>query len=153
GTVQTSRHILAAFIAFLLLGTAVTRAQFEDTPAEGASSDGKLGPKLDQALTKTIRIGVKVKAVGGPVKGIVATVPVPIEWPEQKVKIVKEDFSAGVHQASYRTVEPGGAKQMIISIPTMTSGEELHAILSLEITRYSVLPPEDTSVYKECARD
>jgi hypothetical protein len=145
--------LIAALIAFLILGAAIARAQFEDTPSSGTASDGKLGPKLDQALTKTIKVGVKVKAVGGPVKGIVATLPIPIEWPEQKVKVVNEDFSAGAHQVAYRTVEPGGAKQMIVTIPTMTSGEELHAIVSLEITRYSVLPPEDTSVYKECTRE
>jgi len=138
---------ISLFLLFSCLA-APTRAQFEEAdPAKAA-----VGPKLDQALTKTIKIGVRVKAVGGPCKGIVCTVPVPIDWPEQKVKIGEEDLSPGVHQMNYRTLGEG-AKQMIVQIPQLPAGEEAHALVTFEITRYSVEPPEDTSVFKECAKD
>jgi Transglutaminase-like superfamily len=137
----------SCLIALLCLA-APAWAQFEDAdPAKAAS-----GLKLDQALTKKIKIGVKVRAIGGPCKGIVATVPIPIDWPEQKVVPGEEDLSPGVHQMNYRTLGEG-AKQMIVQIPQLPNGEEVHAYVTFEITRYSVEPPDDPSVYKECPKD
>src|SRR4051794_513353 len=66
---------LALFVAAALLCVAPALAQFDDKPDPSA---GKNGPKIDESLTKKIKIGVKVKAVGGPVKGVRATIPVPI---------------------------------------------------------------------------
>jgi hypothetical protein len=124
--------------------------QFDDVPASGTTS--AKGAKLDQALTKKIKIGVKVRAVGGPCKGIVATFPVPMDWPEQKVKIAEQDLSAGVHEMKHRMLS-GGAKQMIVQIPNLAPGEEARAIITFEVTRHSVVKPEDTSIFKESPKD
>jgi hypothetical protein len=139
--------ITLLYVAFV----APARAQFDQDSTKTTAS-GDNGPKLGSAQTKTIKIGVKIKAVGGPCRGIVASVPIPTDWPEQKVKTGEEDLSPGVHHVTYRTLE-GGVKQMIITIPTLAAGEEAHALVSFEVTRSSLDPPEDTSVYKECAKD
>ena len=41
----------------------------------------------------------------------------------------------------------GTAKQMVVNIPQVAEGKEVHAILTLEITRHTLLPPEETDVY------
>lgn len=133
---------LAVFLFLVSVGLA--NAQFEG----GADH----GPKLDQALTKRFKIGVTVRAVGGPCKGIVGTMPVPTEWPEQKVEQVDEDLSPGVRNVHYREID-GGVKQMVINIPNLSPGEEAHAFAIFEVTRSSQLPPDDTSMYKEAALD
>jgi hypothetical protein len=141
---------LAFFTAVALLCAAPVLAQFEDKPDPNV---GKNGPKIDESLTKKIKIGVKVKAVGGPVKGVRATIPVPLNWPEQKVSLGEEDLSAGVSHPTYRMLDNGGAKQMIVTIPNIVAGEEARALVTFEVTRSSILPPEDTSIYKECAKE
>ena len=45
-----------------------------------------------------------VTAEGGPCTDLYATLPVPDEWPEQKVRIVAEDVSPGVRNLRYRTL-------------------------------------------------
>jgi hypothetical protein len=147
------RKILLILACFLCWGNlAPAWAQFEDAAPGAGDSAGK-GPQLGDALTKKIKIGVRVKAVGGPIRGITATVPVPIDWPEQKVTIGEEDLSPGVHHSTYRTLDGGGAKQMVISIPNIAAGEEAHALVTFEVTRHSLLPPEDTSIYKEPVKE
>ena len=46
---------------------------------------------------------------------------VPVEWPEQTVKIVKEDISPGA-KVTYRTIG-GAVQQMIVSVPFLPAGE------------------------------
>jgi transglutaminase-like putative cysteine protease len=144
------RNIFALLLpgACCLLLALPAQAQFDvGTPAASAK-----GPKLGESLTKKMKIGVSVTAVGGTCRGIVSTVPVPTDWPEQKVTILDEDLSPSIHKVSYRTID-GGAKQMVVTMPELRSGEEAHAYVTFEFTRYSLLPPEDTTIYKEAPKD
>lgn len=105
------------------------------------------GPKLGEQLTQKLRVGIVVKAEGGHCEGIVATTPIPIEWPEQKVKVLEDDLSASVRDLEYRLID-GTVKQMVLTIPYLAAGEECHAITTLEITRSSLLPPESTEDFE-----
>ena len=92
-----------------------------------------------------MRLGVVVTA---PVacKGINATTPIPMDWPEQQTKVVAEDFSPGVKNVSYRTVS-GTVKQMIMQMPFIPPGDECRAVITVEFTRYALLPPLDTTIF------
>ena len=102
-------------------------------------------PKLQTGLTQRLQVGVKVTAVGGPCKGIVATVPVPLEWPEQQLKIVNEELTPTVKPVKYRVT--GGLRQMLIEIPQLPAGQEAKAVITFEVYRSSSVPPENTSTY------
>ena len=136
-----SFHALAATagIAFSFAATTV-RAQFEDIKTPG--------PRLDKTIVEKIKIGMTITAQGGPCNGIYGTAPVPTEWREQKVQILREDVSPNVHKVEYRTLAGGTAKQMIVHVPHLNPGEEAHAYVIFEITRRTLLPPEDKSVFK-----
>ena len=125
------------------------RAQFEEADPAKAG----MGPKLDQALTKKIKIGVSVKAVGGPCKGIVCTVPFPIDWPEQKVKIRRGRSFARRASSELPHAGAGAEANDRADAATARPAKRRIALVTFEITRYSANPPEDTSVYKECAKD
>jgi transglutaminase-like putative cysteine protease len=88
-------------------------------------------------------MGVTVRATGA-VTGIVATTPVPMDWPEQKVKIVGEEKSASVGRISYRTLD-GGVKQMVVTIPRLAAGDEAQAIVTFEIAKCRILEPLETA--------
>ena len=85
-----------------------------------------------------------VSAAGGPVGRLTGTTTVPMKWPEQGVKLVSQDLSPGV-TVSYKSY--GTAKQMIVDIPRVADGKEVHAILTMEITRHTLLPPDETDLY------
>jgi transglutaminase-like putative cysteine protease len=130
------RHTLAA-VAFLLISLAPAMAQFVEGDPGGA--------KLGQSQTQKWRCGMVVTAVGGACKGIVGYAPVPIEWPEQQVQVLEEDVSPGV-KISYQIVD-GTAKVMTVKIPHLEAGREARAVVTFEIRRSVMLPPEDTDAF------
>jgi hypothetical protein len=105
------------------------------------AADKEAPPNLGEETTSQWRFGVVVNARGGSVTGIQATLPVPTDWPEQKVKIVGEEISPMVRKISYRTLD-GGVKQMLVTIPRLRAGDEARAIVTFEITKREILEPD-----------
>jgi len=128
-------------IAISLASTLPGTAQDESSAAKSAA---ERGPKLADPVVQKWKIGMSVAVAGGPVGRLTGTTTVPIDWPEQSVKIVDQDLSPGV-RISYKSF--GTAKQMVVIIPRVADGGEAHALLTLEITRHKLLPPDDTDLY------
>src|SRR5215510_8568596 len=76
----------------------------------------------DESITKW-RFGVTLKAAASPATGIRATLPVPMDWPEQSVKKIDEHKSHNVGGITYSVLD-GGVKQMIVTVPRLALGEE-----------------------------
>jgi transglutaminase-like putative cysteine protease len=93
------------------------------------------------------RVGAEIAATRGPCRDIVAMVAVPLECPEQQVRIVDEDFSPEVRDVSYRMLGDG-ARQMLISIPALPDGATARAVLTVEVSTRPILPPEETASLK-----
>jgi hypothetical protein len=104
------------------------------------------GIRLGESKVSQWKFGVVVRAAGA-TTGAKATLPVPMDWPEQAVKIVKEEKSPGVGSVTYRTLN-GGVKQMIVTIPRLPAGEEASAVVTFEIDKREILEPADTAVYQ-----
>ena len=136
---KTPLHPLPLLLA--LLAAAVS------SPARGQFADpetGSAAPTLGDARTQKYRVGVSVTAEGGTCRDIYATLPVPADWPEQKVQILQEDISPDVRSLRYRML-PGGVKQMIVEIPSLHAGDKAHAIVTFSLERMSIIPPVDTA--------
>lgn len=104
------------------------------------------GIKLDKELTQRWKVGMSITAAAGPCGGIFGTATVPTDWPEQNVRVVEEDFSPEISAVKYRTLE-NGVKQMLISIARLEAGKEAHAFVTFEVTRSSILGPNDTDQF------
>jgi hypothetical protein len=113
-------------------------AQFKDSEPGGAQITGK-------SEVSRWRIGLMIKSSGGACKGIFGYAPVPAEWPEQQVQIIKEDVSPGA-RIQYETVD-GGVKLMTVSIAQLPANAEAKALVTFEVRRTEILPPENTDVY------
>jgi hypothetical protein len=111
-----------------------------------AVSDDR-GIRLGEQTTSKWRFGVIVKAVGGPVTGIRATLPVPMDWPEQMVKKVSEEKMPNVNAVTFRTLD-GGVKQMVVNIARLPTGSEASAVVTFEVVKCHIEPPLDTSIYR-----
>ncbi len=118
-------------------------------PAWGQFKEGSVepeGPKTGKAQVTRWRVGVIIKASGGACKGLAGYMPVPTEWPEQEVNTVEEDVTQGA-RVSYEMVD-GGVKIMNVKIGQIPSGQEAKALVTVEIRRSAILPPENTDIYK-----
>ncbi|GIW95579.1 MAG: transglutaminase [Pirellulaceae bacterium] len=102
---------------------------------------GPAGPKLGDAVVQRWKLGVEITAQA-PCVGIFATAPVPVDWPEQKVQIVEEEISPEVAQVGYRTLDDG-VTQMLVHIPQLAPGRTAKALVTVQITRHVLLPPDN----------
>jgi hypothetical protein len=112
---------------------------------QGFAEPETKGAQLGRSEVQGLQIGMVVTAQGGPCRGIVASAPVPAEWPEQHVDEAKRDISPAVADVTYRTVGP--LRQVAVSMPTIPAGDDCHALLTYELKRYALLPPKDTSIF------
>ncbi len=126
-----------AFVGVLLCA-ATASAQFQ----EGGENAALLGE------SKTLRWqgGVTVKAKGGVCRGIVATIPVPVDWPEQSVIISDEEVTPQVRVNQGKNVK--AVPQMVVTIRSLQMGKDAKALLTYEVTRYMQKPPTDPEKYK-----
>jgi hypothetical protein len=104
------------------------------------------GVQLDTAEKQLWRCGVQIRAVGGPCAGLFGTISVPTDWPEQTVRIHKEDVTPNVRKTAYRMIDQG-VKQMTIAIPNLAGGELARSAVVFEVERYSLKPPPDTTIF------
>jgi hypothetical protein len=107
--------------------------------------------RLENPRTERWQIGMNVTATGA-CTGIVATLPVPLDWPEQQVKIVGQELSRQIRSVSYRTLPPGGARQMVIAIPRLAAGETASALVTFEVVKHDILGLEDAAEWSVPSR-
>lgn len=136
-------RIRTLFVLAALLCPGSSWAQFDNVQPAEAESEAVLGT----SKTTKYQVGVKIQAVGGPCAGLVATIPVPADWPEQTVRLADEQVSPAVQRVAYRMVE-GTVKEMMISVPRLNPGETAVALITVEVERRSASPPTDTSGLK-----
>jgi hypothetical protein len=134
---------LASTVALLFLvfvpGIAARAADDAKTEKPAARD---AGPKLGEATVQKWKFGMIVSATGGAVTHVNCTTTVPIPWPEQSVKLVGEpDLSPGV---TVKYTNYGTGKQMVANFARVTPDKEAHAFVTVEVTRHTLLPPDDT---------
>lgn len=108
-------------------------------PKDAASG---LGPRLGEARTETYYIGVSATADRGACSGLLATLPVPMDWPEQTVTVLKEKKSPHVTRLEYKVLGEG-VKQMRLQVASLPEKEEAHVLLTVKVERRALLPPAD----------
>jgi len=131
--------VCCCWLTAMMLSPAAVKAQFLDEAPAGGVSFGK-------EETHRYQIGVRVTASQGACKKILATIPVPQDWPEQSVRMVGEEVSSQVRKVSERKLN--GVTQMIVEIPLINKGDEAHALRTYEIRRRAIIGPEETSQYR-----
>ena len=117
-------------------------------PVPVPSGSGSSGATLGALATRSVqrwRIGVIIKGAGGAYKRITATTSAPMDWPEQRVRVVAEESSPGV-RITYQMLEEG-ARQMTILIPGLGPDDEAKGLVTFEIERVLTRPPTDTDQY------
>lgn len=137
------------------LGIFSTGSEAQESKGRPKKSDApkKLNPAVDNEIdvqygpehVTTQDIGVTIKAIAGSVKEAYGTLQIPTNWPEQSVRVVKENITAGVRNSKDR--ETGLLKQFLFHIPFIEAGKEETALFSLEYIRKDILLPGDTSAF------
>ena len=148
---------LFGLILFLILMIPVTRqtcqAQISfgslDKEAAAKSENPKEtdGATLGASFTRKYRAGMILEAAAGsPCTNVFGTVPVPMEFPEQKIRILEENFPDNI-RVGYRELKEGGAKELVLKMRTLRAGQRVEVSVLTEVTRFQQFPPKQTDGY------
>ena len=103
-------------------------------------------PALELADPRTyqLKIGIHISAPESPAKTVVATAPIPMDWPEQKVRLLSEKKSPHVRMSE--EIQPGQAALMKLQVAQIPKGGTAFVERLYEVTRYRTkfkLPADD----------
>lgn len=160
-----------SFFWLLALGAsapiAVVRAQSESTPVQPAvtatspdtasnlaTKPGTATPALKSVSPPSARekimywqVGVTVTPKNWLVKGGTARMPIPSDWPEQKVILFSEEPGTGLKYEG--KVIDGGLHILEVDIPSIPKGEKAEMLVTYQIALSPLPPPEQTSTLKK----
>jgi hypothetical protein len=121
--------ITRAFMYMLLVGAGQPGESRQlESPAGGVVN-------LDQSRTFRLRIGIRVNAADGPVQRAVAAVAVPIDWPEQQVRVLDTEHPTGTQVQNRRAGDT--AEQMLLRLPRLGGGSTATVVRRFEVTRWT----------------
>ncbi|GAA5505175.1 transglutaminase domain-containing protein [Novipirellula caenicola] len=130
-------------------GLALSQLALADDPVQPESSDASDEPDavpsrltFDSPQIQQWRIGMVLTT---PVMctNVIATFPVPTEWPEQKVTVVNRVIDPIVRAWEVRDLA-SGAKQVALQIPQVPAGARVEMTFVFQIERSRILPPTQT---------
>jgi hypothetical protein len=149
---------MSRFAGWLVWGVVTGAAaaafgQAEEKPV-AAEAPAAIEAPPPEAQTQKWEFGISVRAAGGPCGGILATFPIPADWPEQEVKVAVEQVTPHIRRLNYR--ENDGLKQAVFEIPQLAPNDTATCFLTLDIKRRAQRPPANSGrliVPKDIPRD
>lgn len=94
--------------------------------------------KLGDFRKAELVIGVKITS-SGLCQNIHATIPMPMDFPEQKVRLISKNFPATANY--YVRPLSEGVQQLVIDIPNLAANSTMEATLRLEVEKAKILGP------------
>lgn len=91
------------------------------------------------------RIGVTITGGNSPIKKVMMTLPIPNNWPEQRVALLEEEIP-DIAQVKFRDLE-SGVRQMLIYMPQLGARQKVTIAVVLDVDTNELLEPEDKSLF------
>lgn len=125
------------FVCLLFVSLARPVAAFQDSETNAYAST--------QSTRSVWEFGVKIKAEGD-VEKVVASFPLPIDWPEQSVAIQNVDKSAHFVKQSEKDLDT--AQLIVAQFGPMSPGEEAHLLITMTIDKRNIQAPTSTDLFR-----
>jgi len=138
--------IFATLVVFFWVATTSAQFDFRQNEPDGEKYIG--GPRLGKSQTQIYRAGVVIEP-GAAMENILITIPVPMEWKEQKILSVNEErMSADLaSQIRYQPIGNGGSMEMRLQLRSLTPTRPVEVVVAFELLNYELLPPENPDQY------
>jgi len=107
------------------------------------SAAAETGPRYSEPIAQTWEFGLSISATGE-ATGINASVPVPVDWPEQQVRLISTTPLEG-GRVDFRELA-GRVRQMTIKINRMAGGQTIDVVATMAIDKRHITAPDDPAV-------
>ena len=142
---MTKQYVLTILL-FLELAVAAS-AQFDFTPSEPDGARYIGGPRLGKSQIQIWRTGIILEP-GVALSNVMITLPVPMEWREQRIISVSEEkMDANLANRITYPVLNNGAREMQIRLPSVRPVKPLEIVVAFEVQNYELLPPDNPGQY------
>ena len=134
----------AFFVVLLFQTPLITKSVIaqSQTPVE----NGLLSKAISEKPAESVwEFGLKLTSPSD-ARGITATVPIPMEWPEQKIEILSEEKSDGVGSIRFKNPTKQ-TQQFSFSVNRMTAGTPEMAVIRFKIKKSFIKRPKNTSEF------
>jgi hypothetical protein len=116
--------------------------------APGAQTlDAPNGVVTAEPVHETWRVGVVLKGGAEASRNILVTIPLPGDWPEQKVRVVGKEASPEISKLNVRDTAPD-FQQVVGVIPSLRPDQEVTLTYDVEVTLYKLAPPTNPVSWK-----
>jgi hypothetical protein len=141
-----TKHFTFAALSVLLL-TLTASAQFDFTPSEPDGSKYIGGPRLGESQIQIWKTGIILEQYP-PMDNVQITIPVPMNWKEQKIINVNEEKTDArvASRIRYQQISDG-AVEMQIQLGRLLPSKPLEIIVAFEVQKYELLPPDNPDQY------
>ena len=131
-----NRLLLASLMVLAVLALSVDAQESAQEP-----SAAQLPNAVQLPATTTWKFGIRITGTGD-TRNAQVTFPVPVDWPEQKIKVLSVDATKNIKGAKIKKLG-SDAKQMFVKVPRLVAGEVAEATVTVEIEKLASSPPED----------
>jgi hypothetical protein len=134
----------AMLLAFLSSSMAQQKKRSEEEPASPVA-----GIELSAPRKLDMQFGMRFQANDNLCSQILATIAFPTNWPEQQVTILQSEIPPNAAW-QFRDLPINAsptARQLVMQIPALQPGGELEFLFQVEVEKYFIDPPEDTTVF------
>ena len=108
-------------------------------------SAAQLPSAVQLPATTTWKFGVRITGTGE-TRNAQVTFPVPVDWPEQNIKVLSVDTTKNIQGARIKKLG-SDAKQMFFKVPRLAAGEIAEATVTVEIEKLASSPPGDPAKF------
>jgi hypothetical protein len=107
---------------------------------------GANGPKYFAPQKMVMKFGLRISANGNLCSNLMATLPFPMDWPEQKLKVLNHEVPNSA-VSDFRDL-PAGARQLLLQMNTLGPSDVANLLVEVEVEKSFIDPPPDTSIFK-----
>jgi hypothetical protein len=112
----------------------------------GRVLDSTNGIQLFAPQSMTMQFGMKFNSQQNYCTNILATIPFPMDWPEQKVTVVSNQIPDQM-ATQFRDL-PAGARQLVMKMAAMPPNTLMDLVVQVQIEKSFINPPPDTSIFR-----
>ena len=128
--------------------TSRTKASKKDPSAETEASPGI---QLFAPRKMEMQFGMRVNSNQNICSNLLATMPFPLNWPEQTVKVINSQIPPNVTW-QWRDLPIGAkqsalARQLVMKAAILSPNSQLNLLIDVEIEKSFINPPPDTTVF------
>lgn len=140
-----------ACLSAVWVGESLLASPFRQADPKPAAAASELpmedGVVTGEPIQQAWRVGVVLKGGPNETRNILATIPLPGDWPEQKVRVIGKEAPPEVTKLSIRDTMPG-FQQIVAVVPSLRSQQELKVTYDLQVTLFKINAPTTTNEWK-----